>query len=85
MLKVSGRETFGKSSTGVRMDSTLRVGSDRKGKMDKPFGSCIERPRIAEGGAESLKGGPHIGVILRDVLRDWRQIDRRILREVGGR
>src|SRR4051794_9328998 len=48
MLKFGSGETFGQSSTSVRMDSTMRVGSDRKCEMDKPLGSSIKWLAIAE-------------------------------------
>ena len=85
MLKFGGRETFGQSSTSVRMDGTMRVRSDRKCEMDKPLGSSIKWPRLTEGGAKLLDGGPDIGVFLSDVLRSWRQSDTRILGEIGRR
>ena len=85
MLKFGSRETFGQSSTSVRMDSTMRVGSDRKCEMDKPFGSSIKWPRLAEGSAKLLKGGPDIGVFICQVLRSWRQIDSRVLGEISRR
>ena len=85
MLKFGSRETFGQSSTSVRMDSTMRVGSDRKCEMDKPLGSSIKWPRLAEGSAKLLQGGPNIGVFLSDVLRNWRQGDIRILGEICRR
>jgi hypothetical protein len=85
MLKFGSRETFGQSSTSVRMDSTMRIGSDRKCEMDKPLGSSIKWPRLAEGSAKLLQGGPNIGMFLCDVLRNWRQGDFRILGEICRR
>ncbi len=85
MLKFGGRETFGQSSTSVRMDGTMRVGSDRKCEMDKPLGSSIKWPRLTEGSAKLLDGGPDIGVFHCDVRWSWRQGDIRILGEIGRR
>ena len=67
------------------MYSTMRVGSDRKCEMDKPLGSSIEWPRLTEGSAKLLDGGPDIGVFHCDVLWSWRQGDIRILGEIGRR
>jgi len=53
--------------------------------MDKPLGSSIKWPRLAEGSAKLLQGGPNIGVFLCDVLRNWRQGDFRILGEICRR
>ena len=85
MLKFGSRETFGQSLTSVRMDSTMRVGSDRKCEMDKPLGSSIKWPRLAEGSAKLLKGGSDSGVFICQVLRSWRQIDCRVLGEISRR
>ena len=85
MLKFGSCETLGESSTSVRMDRTMRVSSNRKCEVDKSLGSSIKRPRLAKGSAKLLKGSPDIRVILRDVLRNWRQGDFRILGKISGR
>jgi hypothetical protein len=85
MLQFGSRDTFGQSSTSVRMDGTMRVGSDRKCEMDKPLGPSIKWPRLVEGCAKLLKGGPYIWVVLRDVLRSVRQGDRRIFGDISRR
>ena len=85
VLEFGSRETFGQSSTSMRMDGTIRVGSDRKCEMDKPFGSSIKWTRLTERSAKLLDGGPDIGVFPSDVLRSWRQGDTRILGEIGRR
>ncbi|MDT5194262.1 MAG: hypothetical protein QOH20_1016, partial [Mycobacterium sp.] len=58
MLQFGSRDSFSQSSTCVRMDGTMRVGSDRMCEMDKPFGPSIKWPRLVEGCAKLLKGGP---------------------------
>jgi hypothetical protein len=83
MLEFSSRQAFGQTSTSVRMNSAIGVGSERQCEMDKPLGSSIKWPRLAEGGSKLLKRGPDIGVFLRDAFRDRRQGDRRILGEIS--
>ena len=85
VLKLGGSETFGQSSTSVRMDGTIRVGSDRECEVDKPLSSSIKWPPPGSGQRQGPGRPPNIGVFLRDVLRNWRQGDTRILGEIGRR
>ncbi|MDT5360171.1 MAG: hypothetical protein QOC69_1933 [Mycobacterium sp.] len=83
MLQFGSRDSFSQSSTCVRMDGTMRVGPDRMCEMDKPFGPSIKWPRLVEGCAKLLKGGPYIWVVLCNVLRSLRQGDRRIFGDIS--
>jgi hypothetical protein len=85
MLQFGSRDTFSQSSTSVRMDGTMRVGSDRKCEMDKPLGPSIKWPRLVEGCAELLKGGPDVWVVPCNVLRSLWQGDRRIFGDISRR
>ena len=77
------RQTFVKSSTRMRMHGAARVGPDRQRKMDQSLASSIQRTRLVEGGPQLLEGGPHVGMLLRDLLRGQRQVNLRVLGEIG--
>jgi hypothetical protein len=85
VLKFSRRQAFGQSSTSVRMDSAMGIGSDCKCEMDQSLGPAVKGPRLTDGSAELLNGCPHIGVLIRDVLWNWRQSDCGIFGEISRR
>ena len=74
MFERVGVDTFFEAAPNVRVDCTLRFGSDRQRQFDQASGLVVDRPCLCTGLTEVGVGVPHVGVLVGEITRLFREV-----------